>query len=305
MLPDPFAQSDKPSPVRRKNHRGKPTTISEKPLGAEKSSDPSEVPDLPYPPAEEILEKVRVLDPAPMLDALHQAGVRDPEIDAAITSYPTDLVLDRAIHAVTNVPPPSGITRAEDHEARNMVKVLGRDRILETLSLSTDSSAEALIRIMEDPTRVGESFALQCRDAGTTPANVMSMFRDYHVATAVAKASIAMPELVDDLREDSRSISASCPQCFGQKEVVIEKDGETFVVACGTCLGRGVIYTVGSEKARGMLLEIAGVRQKGGGTVVNVLQSNRTEPTSSRMPAMHEFSESTDLAIIDVTPKEK
>lgn len=255
----------------------------------------------------------RILDPEPLIDAIAKADVPDSAVSALreLLSGPTpaDLPLDTTlrelIHTTTGVPVAPTPAREAEIAAGNMLKSLGREHVLEALALSSSPDAAALVQQMTDPATSSLPFLLQCRASGVEPARVLQLFRDYHIASAVASAAGAMPVLVSDLAGDSRSSSAPCGFCESRGIVILEKPEGMVRAACPACNGRGEIRSVGSDKARGLLLEIAGVRQKGGGGVsVNILNNaGAPDASSSRMPSMDEFAETTDRAIINVTPR--
>lgn len=208
-----------------------------------------------------------------------------------------------------------------DQRGRAIIDSIGREDLIAALSAvvnedKPNTPAGRMLAYLQSEKTVTHSFTTMARNAGLTLAEIVDLVRNYEITMGMLRAARHVPDVLEDIAEDSRTRLVICPSCGGAKEAydvgddetreIIESDPELAAIigkaTCTTCNGVGYLRQLGSTEARKLLLETVGLLKRGGPAIVSVqknTQINNYGPGGSERPE--------DIAtrvqrIIDITP---
>lgn len=173
--------------------------------------------------------------------------------------------------------------------------------LMETLELAQlGPKEEHLLTLLADPRRTRDSLTTIARDAGLKMGQVIELFRSAAFTKAhtlsIAKATAALPGVVDDLAAKSVDTKVECPSCFGA--------GLLGQAQCPTCFGKGLVMRYSSLDSQKTLLEVGGLTKKpssGVSVQVNTQVNNNQAPTNY----FSRWVKDSDTAAYDVTDHNK
>ena len=176
----------------------------------------------------------------------------------------------------------------------------GRDNLVDVLATSArDTKQDILFRLLNDPSRSGDSLIKLCKDSGVTAHEVMSMFRDAVLAKGMVAAQMSMAEklglIAQDVAEKAHDHTKPCG-------CTLVGNPDTANPQCDLCRGTGEIYKEGSLDHAKAVFDATGLTQKGGGVNVNVQQNNVNGNSGGAL--LDKFVNATDEAAFDVVDAE-
>lgn len=126
------------------------------------------------------------------------------------------------------------------------------------------------------PPRLLASMALECR---LSYGEVLVAYVRESQQNALLRQSVHVPQVLEDIADDSKNRLDVCPKCHGDK-VIIKGQGEAAVeVKCSRCKGSGEVIIRGDKDARQQFLEVQRLVERGGkGVNVNVQQNQMAPP---------------------------
>lgn len=123
------------------------------------------------------------------------------------------------------------------------------------------------------PPRLLASMALECR---LSYGEVLVAYVREQQQNALLRQSVHVPQVLEDIADDSKNREEPCPKCEGEGQVF--KDGEQR--RCTRCKGTGTILRRGDKDARQQFLEVQRLVERGGkGVTVNTQVNNAAPPT--------------------------
>jgi len=145
----------------------------------------------------------------------------------------------------------------------------GREGLIAHLEHAPHSAkVEILLNVLADPGRSMLKLDEAVKDAGMTPREFMSIFREASVTKAFTEANLALSDRLRDVAVDvadkATNHTEPCECTLGGKRGADEK--------CQKCKGEGLVYFRGSLPHQQMVFETSGLIKKGGGIAVNVNQ---------------------------------
>ena len=139
----------------------------------------------------------------------------------------------------------------KDTMARRVFNSIGREELLETLSVAEDERAQRLLELMLDPEYRNHTFGRLCERARLRAAEVVDLFRRHKIDEGIVEMAKRAPAVMRDVAIDSQSKQSYCRRCDGTGEVFDEDEERT----CPACKGTGEVRTRGDEKARKLFFE--------------------------------------------------
>ena len=148
-------------------------------------------------------------------------------------------------------PPKPRSPARKDSLARRVFNSIGREELLETLSVAQDERAGRLLELLLDPEYRNHTFGRLCERARLSATEVVDLFRKYKIDLGIVAMAKRAPEVMRDVAIDAQSKQSYCRRCDGTGEVFDEDEERT----CPACKGTGEVRTRGDEKARKLFFE--------------------------------------------------
>ena len=130
----------------------------------------------------------------------------------------------------------------KDALLRRYETTVGRDKMLEALSVSEDERASALVNMMLDPAYRRFSFAKLCQRVGLRYQDMLDLFRRFQLDLGILQVSRQLPDVMRQTADEALSRMEDCRACDGAGEILVGKK----MKLCRACKGRGEIYTKGN-----------------------------------------------------------
>lgn len=147
----------------------------------------------------------------------------------------------------------------------------GRDSLAEILAAAPlDQKQKNLLAMMLDPVRAGDSLADLLADAGVAPNEVISLFRDAAMTSALTAGTLQltrhMPKVLDSVAVAASDRREPC-------DCTLTEDEEVFAPPnpdCPKCSGRGFLAKKGRFEQQQLFMEALNFLKRGGGVAVQV-----------------------------------
>jgi hypothetical protein len=108
---------------------------------------------------------------------------------------------------------------------------------------------------LHDPVYRRTSFGTLCRRFGISWVDLVDLWRTHNTYLGLIGALTHLPQILDDVAEDSESRDGPCPRCDGIGHVTRE-NGEA---PCPLCGGVGKVLVPGDTHARRLMFELIGL----------------------------------------------
>jgi hypothetical protein len=125
----------------------------------------------------------------------------------------------------------------------------------EALQLSGNERFHRLYDALHDPAYRKTSFGTLCRRFGISWVDLVDLWRAHNTCLGLMAALNHLPQILNDVAEDSESRDVPCPRCDGIGHVT-RQNGEA---PCPTCDGAGKVRVPGDTHARRLMFELIGL----------------------------------------------
>ena len=123
------------------------------------------------------------------------------------------------------------------------------------LQVSGNERFHRLSEALRDPVYRKTSFGTLCRRFGVSWVDLVDLWRTYNTTLGLNEIANHLPQILNDIAEDSESRDEPCPRCDGIGHVT-RQNGEA---PCPACDGAGKVRVPGDAHARRLLFEIIGL----------------------------------------------
>lgn len=131
------------------------------------------------------------------------------------------------------------------------------------LFMSEHDKYAAFIKALSDPDHARLTFATVCRKFGVSLHELQALYTDGMRHMGLLNMAARLPQVMEDVAEDSLSRQVVCPRCDGTCALldILERDEKTGKATktkartCPVCNGDGTVRQVGDKHARDLVFE--------------------------------------------------
>src|SRR5882724_2338210 len=204
--------------------------------------------------------------------------------------------------------------RSDHHVRTTAMKLFGskgkmerpeqREEMALVLRMSADPRFQELARRAMNKIVYGQrSFAWIAEDLGLTYPVIAKEYSELQKAQGFIRAAEHLPDLMEQVMVDAKSVTADCKVCKGTGEVLDKTDPDAVAKPCEACGGEGEHYVPGDIDRVKLALETFQIVGGKANVAVNVDLSNtgRGEGLGALAASVGPLLEG---RVVDQTPKE-
>lgn len=143
---------------------------------------------------------------------------------------------------------------------RRLESTVGRESLMTALEDVPDQRIQTLLMMMTDPSYAVCTLPVLVKKCGLTYRDVVDHFRRYKLDEGLMKFYEHVPQVMDDVGEDAKSVTKRCFRCDGEKVITVRRRQKT----CPECDGKGTVRLKGDIDARKLVFESIGLTGKRG-----------------------------------------
>lgn len=140
------------------------------------------------------------------------------------------------------------VMRKEQDAIDTFWKDADKPTIIDYLGGSDDPKFARLYKMMLDPLQNGKPFSNLCHKAGIGLKEVCDLYMDRQRRSGLMRLAGRLPEVMEDVGEDAKSIKKQCLSCQGTGRI-------DDTVPCEDCNATGKVRTPGNAQARDLMFE--------------------------------------------------
>jgi hypothetical protein len=123
------------------------------------------------------------------------------------------------------------------------------------LQVSGNERFHRLSEALRDPVYRKTSFGTLCRRFGVSLVDLVDLWRNHNLLLGQIRMLDHLPDIMEDIAEDSENREEPCPRCDGVGHVMRESGA----APCPVCHGAGKVSVPGDAHARRLFFEIIGL----------------------------------------------
>ena len=172
----------------------------------------------------------------------------------------------------------SMVLRSEEALQR-IDKLVPRSELASALSSQSDQRFILLVQRLLDPDYSKHKLSTLCRSLDLNIRDMVEGFRDAKILEGWLRASLHLPDVMEDVAIDAKSRQVVCARCEGSGKIFRGKGDDAEQVNCPECSGDGQVRKSGDKDARNLMFESIGLTGKRGPLIAQ--QFNTLDGTES------------------------